>query len=278
MATIIAPATPAALSADEIKLRFGGIVALDGVNLAVAPGEIHGVIGPNGAGKTSLLDVLSGHTPPTEGHVMLAGHDVTRLGPVGRARRGMCRTFQRQQLFGWLSVEDNLLVPLEWHGGGGGIVADLLGSPIRRRYERRRRDRVEELLELFSLREVRREPAGAVPIGIARLIELARALIDRPRVVLMDEPTSGLGIHETARVGHALEDACHTDACAVALVEHDVPFVMRHSATVTVLHLGKVLAHGTPAEVREVPEVREAYLGADIEKLEHLEADLEEQP
>jgi branched-chain amino acid transport system ATP-binding protein len=265
------------LAAEDIVLRFGGIVALDGVSIAADAGEIHGVIGPNGAGKTSLLDVLSGITPPTEGRVMLAGHDVTRKRAVGRARLGLRRTFQRQQLFGWLSVEDNLLVPLEWHGGGGGILADLVAAPTRRRHERERRERVEELLDLFSLRDARKEPAGTIPIGLARLLEMARALIDRPRVVLMDEPTSGLDAHETIKVGQAIEDACATDGCAVVLVEHDVPFVMRHSAQVTVLHLGQVLAHGTPDAIREIPEVRDAYLGASLDELECLEAQLEDE-
>lgn len=270
------PSGEAVLAARDVTLRFGGIVALENVGLEVGRGQIHGIIGPNGAGKSSLLDVLSGHTPPTEGHVYLAGQDVTGQRAVGRARHGLRRTFQRQQLFGWLSVEDNLLVPLEWRGGGGGIVADLLGLPTRRSRERERRERVEEMLELFSLRDARDEPAGTIPIGLARLVELARALIDRPRVVLMDEPTSGLDAHETAKVGVALEDACAADGTSVVLVEHDVPFVMRHSAAVTVLHLGKVLARGTPAEVRDIPEVRDAYLGASIEELEHLEEQIEE--
>ena len=264
-----------ALAADQVVLRFGGIVALDGVSIEAAPGEIHGVIGPNGAGKTSLLDVLSGITPLTEGRVLLGGEDVTRRRAVGRARLGLRRTFQRQQLFGWLSVEDNLMVPLEWHGGGGGVLADLLALPTRRRRERERRARVDELLELFGLREARKEPAGSLPIGHARLLELARALIDRPRVVLLDEPTSGLHVHETATVGKAIEDATAADGCAVVLVEHDVPFVMRHSARVTVLHLGQVLAQGTPTEVREIKEVREAYLGTSVEALERLEAGVE---
>jgi branched-chain amino acid transport system ATP-binding protein len=249
------------LNLDDIHLRFGGITALNGVSIALATGRIHGVIGPNGAGKSSLLDVMSGMTPPSEGHIYLDGAEITKSSAVKRARLGIRRTFQRQQLFGWLSVEDNLLVPLEWHSGGGGVVGDLLALRSRRRYERERRARVEELLELFSLGEVRSVPAGMVPIGTARLLELARAFADRPRVVLLDEPTSGLEASETAQVGKILAQVVAETKCAVALVEHDVPFVMVCCADVTVLHLGEVLASGSPEEVRGLPAVRDAYLG-----------------
>ena len=151
-----------------------------------------GLIGPNGAGKTTLFDVISGVRSPDTGRVTASAarrHIVHRRSP---ARRGLRRTFQRVQTFGWLTVEDNVLTALEWRGGGGGMLADLVALPTRRRRERDRRARVEEVLEQCGLTAVRNDPAGSLPIGLARMVELARAIVDAPKVLLLDEPTSGL--------------------------------------------------------------------------------------
>jgi branched-chain amino acid transport system ATP-binding protein len=245
----------------DVTVRFGGITALDDVNLSLAGGEVLGLIGPNGAGKTTLFDVISGVRSPDEGTVRLDGNDVTRLGAVARSRRGLRRTFQRVQTFGWLSVEDNVLAAVEWRGGGGGILADLVSFPTRRRRERERRVRVAEVLELCGLTAVAKEPAGSLPIGLARMAEVARAVIDPPSVLMLDEPTSGLDEAEAARLGELIQSIRAEDACSVILVEHDVGFVMRQSDRVMVLDLGRVLATGLPSEIQANPAVRAAYLG-----------------
>ena len=155
------------LALDDITVRFGGITALAGVSLSVGRGEVCGLIGPNGAGKTTLFDVASGVRRPEHGRVVMDGEDVSTFGPAKRSWRGLRRTFQRVQTFGWLTVEDNVLAATEWRGGGGGLLADLVWSPPRRRRERERRALVDAALERCGLTEVRGEYAGSLPIGIA---------------------------------------------------------------------------------------------------------------
>jgi branched-chain amino acid transport system ATP-binding protein len=186
--------------------------------------------------------------------------DVTRQLPELRARSGVRRTWQRAQLYGRLSVEDNVLAALEWRGGGGGLLADLVAAPGRRRREAERRERTLAVLERCGLTEFRNKPAGSLPIGKARLVELARAIVDRPRLLLLDEPTSGLSSPEAERLGEEVK-RLKSDGVAVVLVEHDVGFVMGHSDRIVVLDLGSVLAEGTPDEIQANPRVREAYLG-----------------
>jgi branched-chain amino acid transport system ATP-binding protein len=255
------PSPPSVLALTDVTVRFGGITALDGVNLALGPGEVLGLIGPNGAGKTTLFDVISGVRAADDGVVLLDGADVTRLGAVARSRRGLRRTFQRVQTFGWLSVEDNVLAAVEWRGGGGGLVADLVSFPTRRRRERDRRERVAEVLAQCGLTAVAKDPAGSLPIGLARMAEVARAVVDPPSVLMLDEPTSGLDEAEAARLGALIQTIRADASCAVILVEHDVGFVMRQCDRVMVLDLGRVLATGLPSEIQANPEVRAAYLG-----------------
>jgi branched-chain amino acid transport system ATP-binding protein len=252
--------TPA-LSLEGVTVRFGGITALNEVSLSVPRGEVLGLIGPNGAGKTTLFDVISGVRTPDRGRVALEGVDVTRRSAVARARRGLRRTFQRVQTFAWLSVEDNVLAALEWRGGGGGMLADLASLPTRRRRERERRLRVVDVLERCGLGALANEPAASLPMGLARMLEVARAVVDSPKVLLLDEPTSGLEKAEAERLGELIRSIRTDGACAVVLVEHDVGFVMRQCDRVVVLDLGQVLAVGGPAEIQTNPAVRAAYLG-----------------
>jgi len=256
-----APSAAAALELDQISVHFGGVAALDGVSLSVAPGELCGLIGPNGAGKTTLFDVVSGVRAPDGGAVRLGGRDATRWPAVRRARQGVRRTFQRVQTYGWLSVADNVLAALEWAGGGGGLPADLVAAPSRRRRERERRARVADVLERCGLTRVADEPAGSLPIGLARMVELARAIVDSPRLLLLDEPTSGLDHGEVARLGELVRAVCADDGCAVLLVEHDVGFVMEHCGRIVVLDVGVVLAQGEPEAIQSNAAVRAAYLG-----------------
>jgi branched-chain amino acid transport system ATP-binding protein len=250
-----------ALEARGVSVRFGGVTALRSVSLTFPRGSIHGLIGPNGAGKTTLFDTLSGITPASDGRVFLDGRDITGRSPTWRSRHGIRRTFQRQQTFGWLSVEDNLLCALEWHGGGGGLVADLVAAPSRRRIEQRRRGRVEEVLALCGLTRLRSVLAGNLPIGGARIVEIARAIVDDPRMLLLDEPTSGLEEPEVERVGELIRQVRDAEGCGIVLVEHDIGFVMRECETITVLNLGEVLAQGRPAEIGSDADVMAAYLG-----------------
>jgi branched-chain amino acid transport system ATP-binding protein len=249
------------LALDGVSVHFGGIAALTDVHLAVDAGDVCGLIGPNGAGKTTLFDVVSGVRIPDTGRVMLDGSEITRWPAARRARGGLRRTFQRVQTYGWLSIEDNVLAALEWRGGGGGLPADLLGSPIRRRRERERRERVAHVLELCGLTAVARQPAGSLPMGLARMVELARAIVDPPRVLLLDEPTSGLGDTEMTRLGERIRAIQAEESCAVLLVEHDVGFVMEQCDRIVVLNLGEVIAVGTPKEIQANAGVRTAYLG-----------------
>jgi branched-chain amino acid transport system ATP-binding protein len=246
---------------EGVTVRFGGVVALQEVGFAVDRGEIRGLIGPNGAGKTTLFDTITGIRRPTSGRLRFLGRDVTERSAVWRSRAGMRRTFQRQQPFGWLSVEDNVMAALDHHGGGGGIVADLLASPSRRRMERARRERAREAVARCGLADHADEPAGRLPIGRIRLLELARAIVDGPSVLLLDEPTSGLEERESVRFAEIVREVRADTGCAVLLVEHDVPFVMGLCDRITVLDLGQVIADGTPDEVAADPAVRAAYLG-----------------
>ena len=244
-----------------ITVRFGGIVALNDVSIQADAGEVVGIIGPNGAGKTTLFDVVSGIRKPSGGQVVLDGVDLTHASSSGRARRGLKRTFQRVQTFGWLTVEENVLTALEWRGGGGGIVADLVSFPTRRRREKARRDRAEEVLERCGLTAVRDESAGSLPIGVARMVEFARAVVDPPKLLLLDEPASGLDHTEEIRLGEQIQAVRAETGCVVLLVEHNAAFVMEQSDRVVVLDLGRIVAMGLPEEIQRNEVVRAAYLG-----------------
>ena len=253
--------TDAVLVLEGVGVRFGGIKALDDVSHTVPRGLVCGLIGPNGAGKTTLFDVISGVRTPNDGTVRFDGKDTTRQSSVARARRGLRRTFQRVQTFGWLSVEDNVLAATEWRGGGGGMLADFVQFPTRRSRERERRERVGEVLEQCGLTAVRQDPVGSLPIGLARMVEFARAIVDEPKLLLLDEPTSGLDEVESERLVEQLRRLRTTTSCSVILVEHDMGFVMDQCDVVTVLDLGRVLTTGAPKDIQADPVVRAAYLG-----------------
>lgn len=244
----------ALLDATGVSVRFGGLQALDNVDLAVASGQITGLIGPNGAGKTTLFNVLTGLITPREGTVSFAGHDITKWPPHRRGRAGMARTFQRLELFVRMSAEDNLVAA--WEACHPGAVFG------RGRSERRRR--VTEVMDLLDLWGIAAVPAGALPTGQGRMVELGRALCTDPRVLLLDEPSSGLDASETARFCEVLRAVVGCNGSgepAVLLVEHDMALVMDVCERITVLDFGKRIACGTPAEIRSDSAVRSAYLG-----------------
>jgi branched-chain amino acid transport system ATP-binding protein len=235
-------------------VRFGGVHALQHVDLDAAAGEVTGLIGPNGAGKTTLFNVVTGLQKPQAGTVNLDGRDVTALPPHRRARLGIARTFQRLEVFGSLTVRENLLVAAE----------------IRRRWSRdgsNTRRVADEVMEEVGLRPFSRERCDTLPTGLARLVEVGRALATRPTVLLLDEPSSGLDEQETDELAALLGRLAQRDM-AVLLVEHDVDMVMSVCSRIHVLDFGKILAVGTPEEVRENPMVRAAYLGTEGEDRE----------
>lgn len=254
-------AVPAVLEVTGVGVSFSGVTALTDVCMEVSCGEVLGLIGPNGAGKTTLFDVVSGMHAPDGGTIRFQGSDITRWSAVRRSRAGMRRTFQRQQVFGRLTVEENLISALEWRGGGGGILADLVALPRRRRIEKARRTQVDQILRECGLDSVRHAMAGSLPIGTARMVELGRALVDSPSVLLLDEPTSGLGDAEVECLGTVLRQLRDGGSCGVMLVEHDISFVMAQCDRIVVLQSGIVLAEGTPSEIQDNREVRDAYLG-----------------
>lgn len=249
------------LAVNGVTVRIGGISALSDVSFDVGQGELLGIIGPNGAGKTTLFDVISGFRKSSAGTIHIGGADATDRTPLWRARHGLRRTFQRQQVIGTLSVEENLLLAQEWRGGGGGMLADAVALPARRHRERDRRQRVREVMALCGLEGLAAVPAGVLPIGQARMLEFGRAIVDGARVLLLDEPTSGVSEAEAEKLTGAIELVRKEEGCSVLLVEHDVGLVMRVATRVLVLNLGSVLAIGPPAEVRANEAVQSSYLG-----------------
>jgi branched-chain amino acid transport system ATP-binding protein len=244
----------ALLDARQVAVHFGGVQALVDVDLAVRAGDVTGLIGPNGAGKTTLFNVLTGLLPPSSGSVHFDGVDISRWPPHRRGRAGLARTFQRLELFTRMTVEDNLTAAWESAHPGG-----VLG---RGRAERRRR--VADVVELLELGPVAGRFAGELPTGQGRMVELGRALCTDPRVLLLDEPSSGLDVHETARFSRVLRatvGATGDGEPAVLLVEHDMSLVMEVCDVITVLDFGKRIACGTSAEIKRDPIVRAAYLG-----------------
>jgi branched-chain amino acid transport system ATP-binding protein len=231
----------------DVTVRYGGVTALGGASLAAEPHGIHGLIGPNGAGKSTLFNVATGLVSPSKGQVLLDGEDVTRRSPHGRARRGLARTFQQLELFGVLTVHDNLLVAADLHA--------------RRGDARDPRAAVDAMLERMNLAPFSQVRADHLPTGIARLVEVARALMTQPKVLLLDEPAAGLIESETESLGRLLRELAAEGLCII-LVEHDMELVMPVCSTVTVLDRGQILASGTPGEILANAAVVEAYLGA----------------
>ncbi|MEV7177092.1 ABC transporter ATP-binding protein [Kitasatospora sp. NPDC093679] len=253
MSAAVAPVTPG-LTARGLVRRFGGIAAVDGVDLDVPPGRITALVGPNGAGKSTLFDCLSGVARPDAGRVLLAGRDVTRLPDHARARLGLARTFQQIAVFPGLTVGENTRLGAEQ--GRGGTVRGLLGLPAPGAPAAR--EATDRALRLFGLDAVRDWPADRLPTGALRLLELARALAASPRVLLLDEPAAGLDLAQTARLGSVLR-ALAAEGVALLLVEHDVELVARLADTVCVMARGRVLLNGPTAEVLADPRVAGAW-------------------
>jgi len=235
------------LDVSDVSVRFGGVQALGGVTFDVAAGTVTGLIGPNGAGKTTLFNVITGLQTPDTGTVVLDGTDVTRARPHVRARLGMARTFQRLETFGGLTVRENVLVAAElrrsWSRDGS--------SP---------QSVTDEVIEQIGLGPVQDELVDAMPTGTSRLVEVARAVAARPRLLLLDEPSAGLNERETTELGELLTRLA-ADGLGVLLVEHDMRFVMGTCRRIHVLDFGRIIASGDPTSIQADQSVRAAYLG-----------------
>jgi branched-chain amino acid transport system ATP-binding protein len=231
----------------EVSVVYGGVTALNSVSMTAEAGVIHGLIGPNGAGKSTLFNVASGLVRPRGGAVLLDGRDITKLGPHRRARLRMARTFQQLELFGVLTVRDNVLTAAEIRRGWAHDHSDPRAA-------------AQAALERVGLVDYAEERADRLPTGVARLLEVARALVTEPKVLLLDEPAAGLNEQETQALRTLLAGLA-ADGLGIVLVEHDMDLVMQACSVVTVLNLGQVLMTGTPDQIRVDPAVRSAYLG-----------------
>jgi ABC-type branched-subunit amino acid transport system ATPase component len=254
---------PAALEVRELARSFGGIRALDEVDLAVAPGEIVGIIGPNGAGKTTLFDVVSGFTPAEGGKVVLGGTDITDLSPQARARRGLGRSFQDARLFPALTVEEAIAVALEREVEVGDPLSAALHLPTVFDSEEKLRRRVDELIDLLGLGAFRSKFVRELSTGSRRIVDLACVVGHRPTVVLLDEPSSGIAQRETEALGPLLRRIREGLGAALVVIEHDMPLITAVSDRMVAMDQGRVIAAGPPDAVLHHPDVVASYLGTD---------------
>jgi branched-chain amino acid transport system ATP-binding protein len=251
--------TEPVLQVDDVTLAFGGVVALDGFNIRVSAGEIHGVIGPNGAGKTTSFDVITGVYRPSRGYVRLEGNEITRWTAHRRTRAGIGRSFQTVGLAPGLTARDNVRATVE--------AIERVWAPFPApSASRRRRAQVDELLSFFQLEDVADTQVTDLPLGTTKLLELAKVFAGKPKVVLLDEPFAGLSTAEgAARVTLISERRRQVDS-GVIIIEHDVPLLMESCDTLTVLDAGAVVTSGAPREVMSDRAVREAYMGEVVEE------------
>ncbi|MDQ1517309.1 MAG: hypothetical protein QOE80_3139 [Actinomycetota bacterium] len=258
------------LEVENVSVRFGGLVAVDGVSLTAPAGRITGLIGPNGAGKTTTFNACSGLVATASGRVRLGGDDVTRLGPAERARRGLGRTFQRMELFDSMTVEENVSLGCEARlaaavpRGFGGAPRSLGRQVVASRKERATAaEAADEAITRCGLSAIARRRTGALSAGQRRLVELARAHAGRFDLLLLDEPSSGLDTEETEHLGRVVRDMVAERGCGILMVEHDMDLVMSISDYLYVLDFGRLIFEGTPEATRQSPIVRSAYLGED---------------
>ncbi len=256
--------TTARLACSAVTVRFGGLMAVNGVDIAVPPGETVGLVGPNGAGKSTLFGVLSGLIRPTRGTVHLNGVDVTHSSPQARADRGVARTFQHPEIFGGLTIRQHLVLAYRSNHSKKRVWSDLFTMGSLRRADPAEVAVVDGLIDSLGLGAFADELAAGIPLGVSRLVELGRALATSPSVLLLDEPSSGLDSRETREFEGTLRRISEDRGISVLIVEHDVELVMRLCRTIYVLDFGILIACGSPEQIRHDPKVRSAYLGEEV--------------
>ena len=264
-----------ALSVDGLSVSFGGIAAVDGVDLSVADGEIVGLIGPNGAGKTTLFDLISGFTAADAGRVTLHGHDLTGTAPSGRARAGLGRSFQDARLFGGLTVTETISLALERWIEGDDVLTGAFRLPAAVGAERDISERVDELIELFGLGAFRSKLVGDLSTGSRRMVDLACVVAHQPTVLLLDEPTSGIAQREAEALGPLLLGLRDRLSASLLVIEHDISLISSVSDRLVALDQGRVVTEGKPATVLEHPEVVASYLGTGDATLKRSDHELE---
>jgi len=248
------------LEVDGISVRFGALLALNRVSLTIPRGEIAAIIGPNGAGKTTLLNCISGFYHPYEGHIRFDGRDRTHLRPPDVAALGIARTFQNVALFRGMSVLDNIMTGRILKMRGSFLLDAVWWGPARRQ-ELEHRAFVERIIDFLAIQAIRKTPAGRLPYGLQKRVELARALAAEPQLLLLDEPMAGMNVEEKEDMCRFILDVNSEFGTTIALIEHDMGVVMDISDHVIVLDYGRAIADGTPDEVRKDQAVLDAYLG-----------------
>ena len=249
------------LVAEDVVVKFGGLTALNGVGLEAPYGRITGLIGPNGAGKTTMFNVCGGFQAAVQGTVTFDGKDISNYSPSARARLGIGRTFQRMELFGALTVRENVEMAVESLDIGDDPLTQLGLARGGRRRRKAAAARAEELIELVGLSPVRNSLAGRISTGQGRLVELARALGRDPKLLLLDEPSSGLDVGESHAFGELLSRLVTETGMGILMIEHDMDLVLGISDWIFVTDFGKPLMNGTADDVRRSEQVRDAYLG-----------------
>lgn len=248
------------LEAKHLGIDFGGLTAVDNFNLTVGRTEIAGLIGPNGAGKTTVFNLLTKVYQPTRGTILLDGKDTHGMNTVQVNKAGIARTFQNIRLFTDLTVEENVKVGLH-NNMKGNMISEILRLPGYWKSEKMAHERAMELLSIFDMRDLKDHKAGSLPYGAQRRLEIVRALATNPCLLLLDEPAAGMNPSETAELMENIRKIRDTFHIAIMLIEHDMNLVMGICEGIAVLNFGRIIAKGTPDEIRNNPQVVEAYLG-----------------